>query len=65
MNCSSLDHGGENDKSLCPNRSNATLNTSFHNVGCHNDLIKINNIQVANEIESISICEPHLDKKPS
>ena len=58
-NCSSLDHGGENDKSLCPNSSNATLETSFHNGGCQIEMIKMNNMQVANEIEGIKKCQPH------
>ena len=61
-NCSSLDHGGENDKSLCPNRTNTALNTGFHNTGCHIDTIKMNDAQVANKIKGIIRGEPHSNK---
>ena len=62
VNCSSLDHGGENDKSLCPTRLNTALNTGFQNSGCHIDIIKMNDAQVANKIKGIIRGKPHSNK---
>ena len=65
VNCSSLDHGGENDKSLCPTRLNTALNTGFQNSGCHIDIIKMNDAQVANKIKGIIRGESHSNKDHS
>ena len=53
------------DKGVCLSCLNTALNAGFYNAGSHIDIIKINDMQVANEIKDINIDESRPNKSHS